>query len=238
MYWHDEHDLNVMEFLIIRLMFLLINTSLDSIFCQVKTVCGCEFIMFKWLLHIPSFEFPSSVGRLNTADGVDHLCNVHLVDLPPPHRAGEHFPEAFPEMLGHKGVDDGVKTGVGISHQVGQDAQDVGGVVEREVSEPHADNDQVMGEPAEAKNSSDNDDHLRDLPLGSPQLGHVLNGIHAGPQVSNGAGVGETEHQDGDEIAEHKGAHVHYDAWFGLPDRNTHHGASQVHLSVVAEIRS
>lgn len=208
---------------------------------SLNTVCGYKSTMFSRLFRsiIWSSSGPSSsVGRLHAADRVHRLDDVHLVDLPPPHRAAEHLPEAFAEVLGDEGVDDGVEAGVGVSHQVGEDAQDVGGVVEGEVSEPHAEDDQVMGKPAEAKESSDNDDHLGDFPLGPPRLGHVLHGIHAGPQVSDGTSVGEAEHQDGDEVAKDKGAHVHYDAWFGLPGRNAHHGAGQVHLCVVAEIRS
>lgn len=178
----------------------------------------------------------SSVGRLHAADCVHRLDHVHLVHLPPLERAAEHLPEAFPEVLGDEGVDNGVEAGVGVSHQVGEDAEDVGGVVEGEASRPHAEDDQVMGQPAEAEESGDDDDHLGDFPLGAPRLGHVLHGIHAGPQVSDGAGVGEAEHQDGDEVAEDEGAHVHDDARFGLPGGDTHHSAGQVHLCVVAEI--
>lgn len=191
-----------------------------------------------WTDCAPSSGPSSSVGRLHAADGVHCLDDVHLVDLHPPHRAAEHFSETFAEVLRDEGVDDGVEAGVGVSHQVGEDAQDIGGVVEGEASKPHAEDDQVMGEPADAEESGDDDDHLGDFPLGSAQLGHVLHGIHAGPQVSDSAGVGEAEHQDGDEVSEDEGAHVHYDAWSGLPGRNADHSAPQVHLSIVAEIRS
>lgn len=172
---------------------------------------------------------------------------MHLVGFssPPPHhpppsarRAAEHFPEAFTEVFGHQGIDDGVEAGVGISREVGQDAQDIGGDVEREVSRPHPHDDQVVGEPAEAEDGGDDDDHLGDFPLGSPQLGHVIDGVHAGPQVSNGAGVGEAKHQDGDQVAKDEGAHVHDDARFGPPGGNTHHSGDQVQLAVVAEVRS
>lgn len=191
--------------------------------------------MLSWLFL--SFLL-SLVGRLHAADRVHRPDDVHLVDLPPPQRAAENLPEAFAEMLGDERVDDGVEAGVGVSHQVGQDAEDVGSVVEGEASEPHAEDDQVMGEPAQAEESGDDDDHLGDFAFGAPGLGHVLHRVHAGPQVPDGASVGEAEHQDGDEVAEDEGAHVHYDAWFGLPGRNTHHSAAEVHLSVVAEVRS
>lgn len=194
--------------------------------------------MFSWLFTRSGSRPSSSVGHLHAADRVHRLDDVHLVDLPPPQRAAKHLPEAFAEVLGDERVDDGVEAGVGVSHQVGEDAEDVGGVVEREASEPHAEDDQVMGQPAKAEESSDDDDHLGDFPLGPPRHGHVLYGIHAGPQVSDGASVGEAEHQDGYEVAKDEGAHIHYDAWFGLPGRNTHHSAGQVHLCVVAEIRS
>lgn len=163
---------------------------------------------------------------------------MHLIHLPPLQRAAEHLPEAFAEMLWHEGVDDGVETGVGVGHKVWEDAEDIGGVVERESAQPHAEDYQVMGKPAKAEESSDYDDHLGDFPLGPPRLGHVLQGAHAGPQVSDGAGVGEAEHQHGNEVAEDKRAHIHYDARFGLPCRNAHNSASQVHLWEVAEIRS
>lgn len=172
----------------------------------------------------------SSVGHLHAADRVHRLDDVHLVDLPPLQRAAEHLPEAFAEVLGDERVDDGVEAGVGVGHQVGQDAEDVGGVVEREASEPHAEDDQVMGEPAEAEESGDDDDHLGDFPLGPPRLGHVLHGVHAGPQVSDGASIGEAKNQHGEEVAKDEGAHVHYEAWFGLPARNTHHSTSEVDL--------
>lgn len=171
-----------------------------------------------------------SVGHLHAADRVHRLNHVHLVDLPPPQGAAEHLPETFAKVLGDERIDDGVEAGVGVGHQVGQDAQDVGGVVEREASEPHAEDDHVMGQPAEAEEGRHHDDHLGDFAFGPSRLGHVLHGVHAGPQVPDGAGVGEAEHQDGDEVAEDEGAHVHDDAWLGLPVRNTHHSASQVHL--------
>lgn len=186
----------------------------------------------------PGSRQSSSVGRLHAADRVHRLHNVHLVDLPLPQRAAEHLPEAFAEVFGDEGVDDGVEAGVGVSHQVGEDAEDVGGVVEGEASEPHAEDDQVMGKPADAEENGDDDDHLSDFPFGTPRLGHVLHGIHAGPQVSDGTSVGEAEHQDGDQVAKDEGAHVHYDAWSGLPGRDAHHSADQVHLCVVAEIRT
>lgn len=180
----------------------------------------------------------SLVGHLHTTDCVHRLDDVHLVDLQPSERAAKHLPEAFAEVLGDEGVDDGVQAGVGVSHQVGEDAEDVGGVVEREASEPHAEDDQVMGKPANAEESSDDDYHLGDFPFGPPRLGHVIYGIHAGPQVSDGASVGESKHQDRDEVPKDEGANIHYDAWFGLPGRNTHYGTSKVHLCVVAEVRS
>lgn len=93
---------------------------------------------------------------------------MHLVDLSPPECAAKHLPEAFAEVLGDEGVDDGVQAGVGVGHQVGEDSEDVGGVVEREASEPHAEDDQVMGKPANTEESSDDDDHLGDFPLGPP----------------------------------------------------------------------
>uniref|UniRef100_A0A7N8XF81 Exocyst complex component 7 n=1 Tax=Mastacembelus armatus TaxID=205130 RepID=A0A7N8XF81_9TELE len=63
-----------------------------------------------------------------------------------------------------------------------------------------------------------------------------LEKIHAGPQVSDGASVGEAENQGGGEVPKEEGANIHYDPWFGLPGRNTHHNAGQVHLCVVAEV--
>lgn len=192
------------------------------------------FFSFLW----SGWRFLSLVGRLHAADRVHCLDDLHLGDLPPRQRAAEHLPETFTEMLGDERVDNGVEAGVGVSHQVGQDAEDVGGVVEGEASEPHAEDDQVMGEPAQAEEDGDDDDHFSDFTFGSPRFGHVLHGVHAGPQVPDGASVGEAEHKDGDEVAKDEGADVHYDAWFELPGRNTHHSSAQVHLSVVAEIRS
>lgn len=119
---------------------------------------------------------------------------------------------------------------------MGEDAENVGGVVEGETAKPHTEDDQVMREPAKAEENGNDDDHLGDFTLGPPGLRHVLYRVHAGPQVPDGASVGEAEHQDGNEVAKDEGAHVHYNAWFGLPGRNTHHGANQVHLCVVAQI--
>lgn len=222
------------------------NTGeLERTFCYVKTDVGvsrCSGGFFT-----PSVGLLPSVGRLPTAHSVDHLGHVHLVGLSSPpalhsppsaRRAAENFPEAFPEVFGYQGVDDGVEAGVGISHEVGQDAQDIGGTVEREVSRPHAHDDQVVGEPAEAEDGGDDDDHLGDFPLSSPELGHVIDGVHAGPQVSKGAGVGEAEHQDGDQVTKDEGAHVHDNARLGTPGGNTHHSGSQVQLAVVAKVWS
>jgi len=155
---------------------------------------------------------------------------MNLVYLPPLRRAAEHLPEAFAEVFGDEGIYDGVEAGVGVSHQVGEDAEDVGGVVEGEASKPHAEDDEVMREPAKTEEHSDDDNHLGDFPLSPPRLGHVLHGIHAGPQVADGASVCEAEHQDGDEVAKDEGADVHYDARSGLPGRNAHHGAGQLYF--------
>uniref|UniRef100_A0A7N9AL96 Exocyst complex component 7 n=1 Tax=Mastacembelus armatus TaxID=205130 RepID=A0A7N9AL96_9TELE len=176
------------------------------------------------------------VGRLCTADCVHRLNDVDFVDLPLLQCADKHLPEAFAEVFGDKGVDDGVEAGVGVSHQVGEDAKDEGGVGEREASKPHAEDDQVMWKPAKAEEGSDNDNHLGDFPPGPSRLGYVLYRIHAGPQVSDGASVGEAENQGGGEVPKEEGANIHYDPWFGLPGRNTHHNAGQVHLCVVAEV--
>lgn len=53
---------------------------------------------------------------------------------------------------------------------MGEDPEDICGVVEGEVSKPHAEDDQVMRKPANKKESSNNDDHFGDLTLGSPGL--------------------------------------------------------------------
>lgn len=181
----------------------------------------------------------SSVGRLHGADRVHCLHHVHLVGHPlGPQWAAQHLPEALAEVLGDESIDDGVEAGVCVGHQVGDDAQDVGGVVEREVSEPHAQHHQVVGEPAEAEKNSHDDDHLGDLLLGSSGLGHVLHRVDGGPQVADGAGIGEAQHQHRDQVAKDKGADVHYNAWSGLPGGDTQHSASQFHLGVVAEVRS
>lgn len=167
-----------------------------------------------------------------------HLVTISSPSLPSTQREAEHFPEAFPKVFGHQCIDERVQARVGISSEVGQDAQDVGGTVEREVARPHAHDDQVVGEPAEAEDGGDDDDHLGDFPLGSSKLGHIIDGVHAGPQVSNGACVGEAKHQDRYHVAESEGAHVHDYAWFGPPGGNAHHSGSQLQLAVVAKVRS
>lgn len=69
----------------------------------------------------------------------------------------------------------------------------------------------MVREPAEAEDGGKDDDHLGDFPLGSPELRRVVDGVHAGPQVSNGA----AKHQDGYQVAKSEGAHVHGEALFG-----------------------
>lgn len=156
---------------------------------------------------------------------------------PPLRRPPEHRPKASTEVFGDEGVDHGVEAGLGVGHQVGQDPEDVGDIVEREVSGPYPEDDNVVRQPAEAEERRHHNDHFGDHPLGSPRLGLVLHGVHAGPQVANGAGVRDAQDQDGDEVAEDEGAHVHDDAASGLPDRDAERGTVQVHLWEVAEIR-
>ncbi len=62
-------------------------------------------------------------------------------------RAAKHLLEALAKVFRHQGVDNGVQAGVGVRHQVRENAEDVGRVVEREVAEPHAQDNQVMWQP-------------------------------------------------------------------------------------------
>lgn len=64
-------------------------------------------------------------------------------------------------------------------------------MVEREVTEPDTQDDQVMGQPAEAEEDSYNDDHPCDLALSLLGLRHVFNGVHRCPEVTDGPHVGE-----------------------------------------------
>lgn len=103
---------------------------------------------------------------LQHADRVGSLGHVHLVCCLLVQEAAEDLLEALAEVFGDQGVDDGVDTGVGVGDDVREDAEHVRGVVEGEVPEPHAEDDQVMGQPAEAEQDGNDDDHPGDLPLG------------------------------------------------------------------------
>lgn len=95
-----------------------------------------------------------------------------------------------------------------------------------------------MGKPAEAEEHRYDNNHLGDFLLCSPGLRRVLDGVLCGPQVTDGSGVGQAEGEDRDEVAEEEGADVHKAPVLELPGGDANHGAVQVHLSVVAQVRA
>lgn len=175
---------------------------------------------------------------LQHADGVGPLGHVHLVGCLLVQEADEDLLEAFAEMLGDQGIDNGVDTGVGVGDEVGEDAQNVRRVVEGKIPEPNAEDDQVVGQPAEAEQDGHDDDHPGDLPLGFLGLRHLLERIHRPPQVANGPCVSEAEDQHRDDVAEDEGAEIHDLTLGDGPDRVADGQVGQLELLVVAEVRA
>lgn len=91
-------------------------------------------------------------------------------DLVLEEEAGEGLLETLAEMLGDEGIDNGVEAGVGVGKAVGSQAESVSGSVEGKVAKPEAEDDQVVGQPAEAEQDGHCDNHLGDLTLGFPRL--------------------------------------------------------------------
>lgn len=93
-----------------------------------------------------------------------------FLDLVLEEEAGEGLLEMLAEMLGDEGIDNGVEAGVGVGEAVGSQAESVSGSVEGKVAKPEAEDDKVMGQPAEAEQDGHCDNHLGDLTLGFPRL--------------------------------------------------------------------
>lgn len=124
-------------------------------------------------LSVASIEISRSVGK--TSFHIDHTdlpSNSLLLfpDLVLEEEAGEDLLEVLAEMLGDEGVDNGVEAGVGVGKAVGSQAENVSGTVEGKVAKPEAEDEQVVGQPAEAEQDGHCDNHLGDLTLGFPRF--------------------------------------------------------------------
>ena len=177
-------------------------------------------------------------GGLEAGHGVG---DVHHVNLVPPvlaEDAAEHLLEAFAEVFGHQSVDDGVDAGVGVGHAVGQEPEGVGGLVEGEVSVQVAEDHHVVGQPADAEQHGDNDDHFGHFALGPLGFGHAVQRIHGGPQELDGACVREADDQHRNDVAEQEGARVQHLPVLLLPAGDAHAAVAVIDQVVVAQIRT
>lgn len=91
-------------------------------------------------------------------------------DLVLEEEAGEGLLEMLAEVPGDEGIDNGIEARVGIGKAMGSQAESISGPVEGKVAKPEAEDDQVVGQPAEAEQNGDCDNHLGNLTLGFPGL--------------------------------------------------------------------
>lgn len=123
-------------------------------------------------LSVASIEISCPVGK--TSFHIDHtdFPSTSLLlfpDLVLEEEAGEGLLETLAKMLGDEGIDNGVEAGVGVGEAVGSQAESISGLVEGKVAKPEAEDDQVVGQPAEAEQDGHCDNHLGDLALGFPR---------------------------------------------------------------------
>lgn len=152
--------------------------------------------------------------------------------------AAEHFLEAFPKMLGHQSVHDGVDTRVGVGHAVREKPEGIGGLIERKVSVQVAQDHHMVRQPADAEKHSDNDDHFGDFAFGPLGFGHAVQRVDSRPQILDGSSVRETHNQHGDDVADQEGARVQHLPVLLLPARDAHCTVGVIDEVVVAEIRT
>lgn len=136
--------------------------------------------------------------------------------------AAEDFLEAFAEVLGHQGVDDGVNARVCVGHAVREKPEGVRSLIEREVSIQVAQDHHVVRQPAYAEEDGDDNDHFGDFALGPLGFGHTVQRVHSCPQVLDGASVGQADDQHRNDIADQEGACVQHFAVLLLPAGYAH----------------
>lgn len=190
-------------------------------------------------LSVASIETSGAVGEsFAHVDHVDFLSNSLLL----PGRgleeeAGEDLLETLAEMLGDEGIDDGVEAGVGVRKAVGSQAASVSGSVEREVAKPEAEDDQVVGQPAETEQDGHSHNHLGDLPLGLPGLRDPFYGVYGGPQELDGPGVCHAHHEHGQDVSKDKCEDVQNLSALVLPDGDADGHPVVMDNLVVTEVR-
>lgn len=98
-------------------------------------------------------------------------------------------------------------------------------MVEGKMAEPHAHDDEVVWQPAKAKQNCYDHNHLGHPALGEATLTCFLHGVYTGPQVADGSGVCKTQDQDGNEVAKYKSTNVHGSTALDVPGRDAHSGS-------------
>ncbi|KAI1239160.1 hypothetical protein IHE44_0012272 [Lamprotornis superbus] len=123
-------------------------------------------------VHIHSAASASALSSLVAEETIKVFEQQHSTDIanqPLQEEAGEGLLKTLTEMLGDEGIDNGVEAGVGVGKAVGSQAESISGPVEGKVAKPEAEDDQVVGQPAEAEQDGHCDNHLGDLTLGFPR---------------------------------------------------------------------